>query len=313
MSKELKIGLIATFLIALLIWGINFLKGRNILTEKNRFYAVYNEIGGLEEASPVYLNGYEVGMVEDIKLSGENMKDLLVQFNIRKDLKIPKNSRSIIYNADLMGTKAIKLKFTDASQYYEPGDTVPSALEPNITEQIYTEIQPIKSKTQTILSSLDSIIRLFDGDTRKNIQQSIVNLHTTTLNLKNTTENLNQLLAQNNQKIKKIIANTESVTTNLKNNNEAISNSFRNISSVTDSLKSANLGKTMRRLQNTLSTTDSIVKGIQKGEGSLGKLTKDDSLYIRLNQTTGSLNELIKDIEENPGKYIHISVFGKNK
>lgn len=313
MSKELKIGLIATFLIALLIWGFNFLKGRNILTEKNHFYAVYNEIGGLEEASPIYLSGYKVGMVENIKLTGRNMNDLVVRFTIRKDLKIPKNSRCIIYNADLMGTKAIKLKFTEARQYHEPGDTLPSALEPNITEQIYTEIQPLKNKTQNLLASLDSITQLFDEDTKGNIQRGIANLHTTTTNLKNTSESLDQLMSQNNKKIEKTITNAESITTNLQNNNEAISNSLRNISSVTDSLRKANLITTLGHLENTLSSTDSILKGIQKGEGSLGQLTKDDSLYIHLNQTTHNLNTLIKDIQANPGKYIQISVFGKNK
>jgi len=313
MSKELKIGLIATLLIALLIWGINFLKGKNILAEKNHFYAVYNEIGGLEEASPVYLSGYEVGMVEDIRLTGDNMRDLLVRFTIRKDLKIPKNSRCIIYNADLMGTKAIKLKFTDARQYYESGDTIPSGLEPNITEQIYTEIQPLKSKTQNLLSSLDTIIQLFNKPTRENIQESITNLSSTSTNLKNTSQSLNHLLSRNNRKIDTIISNAESITTNLRNNNEAISNSFRNLSSVSDSLKKANLVQTLNHLETTLSSTDSIIKGIERGEGSLGRLTTEDSLYIRLNQTTQNLNRLIEDIRENPGKYIQISVFGGNR
>lgn len=313
MSKELKIGLIATLLIALLIWGVNFLKGKNIFSEKNHFYAVYNEIGGLEEASPVYLSGYEVGMVEKIRLTGKNMKDLLVRFTIRKDMKIPKNSRSIIYNTDLMGTKAIKLKFTEADQYYEPGDTIPSGLEPNITEQIYTEIQPLKSKTQNLLASLDTITQVFNGVTRKNIQRSVANLNHTTINLKNSSESLEKLLSQNNKKIEKIINNTESVTNNLKNSNESISNSFNNISAITDSLRMANLTKTLHQMENTLSTTDSILKGIQKGKGSLGRLTKEDSLYIHLNQTSRNLNRLIDDVKENPGKYIHISVFGKNK
>ncbi|MFP4620739.1 MAG: MlaD family protein, partial [Bacteroidales bacterium] len=285
MSKELKIGLIATLLIALLIWGVNFLKGKNIFSEKNHFYAVYNEIGGLEEASPVYLSGYEVGMVEKIRLTGKNMKDLLVRFTIRKDMKIPKNSRSIIYNTDLMGTKAIKLKFTEADQYYEPGDTIPSGLEPNITEQIYTEIQPLKSKTQNLLASLDTITQVFNGVTRKNIQRSVANLNHTTIKLKNSSESLEKLLSQNNKKIEKIINNTESVTNNLKNSNESISNSFNNISAITDSLRMANLTKTLHQMENTLSTTDSILKGIQKGKGSLGRLTKEDSLYIHLNQT----------------------------
>lgn len=313
MSKELKIGLIATILILLLIWGINFLKGKNILSEKNHFYALYNEIGGLEEASPVYLNGYEVGMVENIKLTGKNMKDLLVTFTLRKDLKIPKNSRCIIYNADLMGTKAIKLKFTDAQNYFIPGDTIPSALEPNITEQIYTEIQPIKMKAQRILSALDTILLIFNAHTRNNIRRSIDGLQATSANLQNTSKSLHELLSQNNRKINRIIDHTDEITANLAKNNESISSTFSNLSAITDTLRKAKLNQTIGHLENALASSDSLINDIRKGQGSLGLLATDDSLYIHLNQTTNSLNKLIEDIQHNPGKYIHISVFGKNK
>ncbi len=313
MSKELKIGLIATILILLLIWGINFLKGKNILSQKNHFYALYNEIGGLEQASPVYLNGYEVGMVENIKLTGKNMKDLLVTFTLRKDLKIPKNSKCIIYNADLMGTKAIKLKFTDAQKYFIPGDTIPSALEPNITEQIYTEIQPIKMKAQRILSALDTILLIFNEDTRNNIRHSIDGLQATTANLENTSKSLHALLSQNNQKINRIIHHTDEFTANLAKNNESISSTFSNLSAITDTLKKAKLNQTIGQLENALASSDSLINEIRSGQGSLGRLATDDSLYIHFNQTTNSLNKLIEDIQHNPGKYIHISVFGKNK
>lgn len=313
MSKELKIGLIATILILLLIWGINFLKGKNILSQKNHFYALYNEIGGLEQASPVYLNGYEVGMVENIKLTGKNMKDLLVTFTLRKDLKIPKNSKCIIYNADLMGTKAIKLKFTDAQKYFIPGDTIPSALEPNITEQIYTEIQPIKMKAQRILSALDTILLIFNEHTRNNIRHSIDGLQATTANLENTSKSLHALLSQNNQKINRIIHHTDEFTANLAKNNESISSTFSNLSAITDTLKKAKLNQTIGQLDNALASSDSLINEIRSGQGSLGRLATDDSLYIHFNQTTNSLNKLIEDIQHNPGKYIHISVFGKNK
>jgi phospholipid/cholesterol/gamma-HCH transport system substrate-binding protein len=313
MSKELKIGLIATFLIVLLIWGINFLKGRNILAEKNQFHAVYNEIGGLEEASPVYLNGYEVGSVKDIKLTNDNRQNLVVTFILRKNLKIPRRSKCIIYNADLMGTKAIKLDFSNSREYFNSGDTIPGGLEPSVTEQIYTDIQPIKSKTQNLLARLDSILQIFDAQTQEDLIQSISDLQSTTQNLKYTSENLNQLLGKNNEKISNILTNAESVTANLKKNNAAISNSINNLSSLSDSLKQANLNTTIRHLEGTLANTDSIIRGIQEGRGSLGKLATDDSLYIQLNQTTRNLNELIIDLRKNPGKYVNISVFGKNK
>lgn len=312
MSKELKIGLIATFLIALLIWGINFLKGKNILRNTNHYYAVYNEIGGLEEASPVYLNGYEVGMVEDIRMIGTNMNRLLVKFTLRKDLKVPRQSKSIIYNADLMGTKAIKLDFTNARQYYAPGDTIPSGLEAGITEQIYTEIQPIKSRAEKVMAALDSVLMVFDQMTRTHMRQSISNLNATSNNLRSSSQSLHRLLAKNNQKITTIIENTESVTTNLKNSNQDISNSLKNLSSISDSLHKANLSQTIRHLENTLAATDSLITGIQAGKGSLGRMAKDDSLYHNLNQTAANLNALIKDMKEHPGRYINISVFGKN-
>ena len=313
MSKELKIGLIAAFLIALLIWGINFLKGKNILKDTQHFYALYQEIGGLEEASPVYLNGYEVGLVEKISLTGHNMNQLLVRFTMNKNLKIPRDSKCIIFNSDLMGTKAIKLNFTDQTQYYQPGDTIPSDLEASVTEQIYTEIQPIKSRAENVLSALDSVMSIFDPATRENIRHSVNNLNATSNNLRSSSESLHQMLAENNQQIQTIIENTASVTNNLKNNNEQISNSLQNLSSISDSLKQAKLAQTLQHLENTLSSTDSLMEGIRAGKGSLGKMATDDSLYIHLNQTTRNLNALLKDMKQNPGRYIHISVFGKNK
>lgn len=313
MSKELKIGLIAAFLIALLIWGINFLKGKNILQNTQHYYALYNEIGGLEEASPVYLNGYEVGMVENIRLTGTNMKKLLVRFTMQKDLKIPKNSESVIFNADLMGTKAIKLRFTNQNQYYSPGDTIPSDLEASVTEQIYTEIQPIKSRAQNVLSALDSVMMIFDSDTRQNLRQSVANLNATTNTLRSSSQNLEQLLRTNNKRISRILANADSISSNLKNNNEAISNSLQNVSSITDSLSKANLAKTLYHLEQTLASADTLVAGIRSGKGSLGKMATDDSLYLQLNRTTTNLNALLEDMKQNPGRYINISVFGKNK
>lgn len=312
MSKELKIGLIASFLIALLIWGINFLKGKNILKDTNHFYAVYQEIGGLEEAAPVYLNGYEVGLVEKIRLT-EPHNHLLVKFTLNKNLKVPRQSKSVIYNADLMGTKAIKLMFSESGQYYASGDTLPTGLEASVTEQIYTEIQPIKNRAEKVMATLDSVLSVFDPMTRSNIQQSISALSATSTHLQNSSQTLHQMMSENNQKISRIIDNTQSVTDNLQENNHQISNTLSNLSAISDSLRNARLATTIRHLENTLSATDSLMQGIQSGKGSLGRLAKEDSLYLNLNQTTRNLNALIKDMKEHPGRYIHISVFGKNK
>jgi len=162
------------------------------------------------------------------------------------------------------------------------------------------------------MAALDSVLMVFDQMTRTHVRQSISNLNATSNNLRSSSQSLHQLLAKNNQKITTIIENTESVTTNLKNSNQEISNSLKNLSSISDSLHKANLSQTIRHLENTLAATDSLITGIQAGKGSLGRMAKDDSLYHNLNQTAANLNALIKDMKEHPGRYINISVFGKN-
>ncbi len=313
MSKELKIGLIAAFLIALLVWGINFLKGKDIFSRSSTYYALYDEIGGLEKASHVYLNGFKIGMVENLRLTGKNNKKILVRFTLSGNIKIPKNSRAIIYSDDLMGTKAMQLDFTDKETYYEPGDTIPSHYKQDLTKQLEQEIQPIKTKTENLITTVDSVLSIFDNQTRKDIRHSVQNINSTSNSLKSSSEKFDQLINDNNDNISSIIKNSDSLVTSLSKNKESINNTLNNFSSISDSLQNANLGKTIKHLEQTLASTDSILADIQEGKGSAGKLMKNDSLYNNLNETSSSLNKLLEDIKENPKRYINISVFGKNK
>lgn len=313
MSKELKIGLIGIFLIALLIYGINFLKGKDVFSSNDYYYAVYENIAGLETSSPVYLSGYQIGMVDNISLTGKNKRKITVEFFIRDDIKIPYNSKVIIYSTDLMGTKAIKLDITGKKKYHQPGDTIPSILQKDLTERLYAEVKPIKKNAETLMKSLDSIISIFDENTRNSVQKSLNNLDTTSKHLKNSSVKLDHLLTSNISEIEQTLKNLESITSNLEQNKQNITNTFSNISSITDSLKRSNIMATLSHLEQTLSSTDSIINKIEKGEGSAGLLINNDSLYNNLNKTTKDLNILIKDIKENPKRYINVSVFGKNK
>ncbi|MFO8236490.1 MAG: MlaD family protein [Bacteroidales bacterium] len=313
MSKEIKIGLIAAFLIALLIWGINFLKGKDIFSKSTTYLAIYDEIGGLEKASHVYLNGFKIGMVENLRLTGKNKKKILVRFTLEGDIKIPKNSRAMIYSDDLMGTKAIRMNFTDENQYYEPGDTIPSHYKKDITEEIRQELKPIKTKTENLITTMDSILSIFDAQNRQDLQKSIGNIQTTSNRLKSSSEKIDKLLKDNRGKVNNIVDNTDSLVLTLSKNKENINRTLNNLSSISDSLQNTNLNRTITHLEQTLASTDTILTHIKDGKGSAGKLIKDDSLYNNLNKTSTSLNELLEDIKENPQRYIKISVFGKNK
>ncbi len=313
MIKELKIGLIATFLIALLVWGVNFLKGKNIFSQTNHYYAIYDGIGGLEKASPIFLNGLNVGTIESIKLYGDNNRDIIVYFSIRKDIKIPKASEVVIFSSDFLGTKAVRLDFTNKKQYYQSGDTLPSNIEVDLTEQIYSEIKPIKEKSERMIETIDSLTMMLKNATQTNISKSLTNLKDITQNLKRSSSTLDNLLTSEKDNLKSVIRNTKDISENLKNNNENISNTLSNMSSITDSLRQANLQKTLNKLENTLTKTDSILYRINRGEGSLGLLVNNDSLYNNLNSTSRDLDLLINDLKENPGRYINISIFGGKK
>ena len=313
MSKELKIGIISISLIALLIWGINFLKGKDLFSSSEYYYAVYDDIAGLESSSPVLLNGYQVGMVEKINLTGINKQDITVRFFIRNDIKIPYNSKVLIYSSDLLGSKALKLDITDTQKYYQPGDTIPSKLQKSMTEQLYSEVEPIKEKAESLITAMDSIISIFDENTRRSIQHSLRNFETTSEHAKNSSANLDHMLASNTKKINSTLKNLEAITSNLEANKNNINSTFSNIATITDSLKQSNLKGTLTHLEQTLASTDSILYQIKQGKGSAGLLVNNDSLYNNINQTTKSMNSLIQDIEENPKRYINVSVFGKNK
>ena len=313
MSKELKIGMISISLIALLIWGINFLKGKDLFSSSDYYYAVYDDIAGLESSSPVILNGYQVGMVEKINLTGINKQDITVRFFIQKDVKIPYNSKVLIYSSDLLGSKALKLDITDTQKYYQPGDTIPSKLQKSMTEQLYSEVEPIKEKAEALITAMDSIISIFDENTRKSIQHSLRNFETTSEHVKKSSKSVDQILTSNTKEINRTLKNLELITSNLEANKKNINATFSNIAALTDSLKQSNLKGTLNHLEQTLASTDSIIYNVKQGKGSAGLLINNDSLYNNLNQTTKSLNSLLQDIEKNPKRYINVSVFGKNK
>jgi len=304
LNKETKLGIVAIIIISLFIWGFNFLKGKNILSANNSYYAVYNDIGGLEEASAVSVSGFKIGTVETIKLLDPQKGKLIVKFSVDKDIKLPKNSKAIIHPATLLAGKAIKLEFSDLEEYYSNGDTVIGVLEVDLISSLSEELMPLKDKIENLVQSMDSVLAIFDDQRRDNLKSSLDNIH-------KITEDFNDLVTEEKQKLTNILSNVESISSNLKNNNEQITNILENFSSISDSLNKADIKTTITNANNTLAEFSAISAKINNGEGTIGMLINNDSLYNNLNNLSADLDSLVVDMNENPGRYVHFSLFGK--
>ncbi len=304
LNKETKIGIVAVIIISLFIWGFNFLKGKNILSANNSYYAVYDNIDGLEEASAVSISGYKIGTVENIKLHDSQQGKIIVKFSVEENIKLPKNSKAIIYPATLIAGKAIKLELSDLDKYYSNGDTVVGILEKGLVTSLSEELMPLKNKIENLVQSMDSVLAIFDDQRRENLKSSLDNIH-------NITEDFNELVTEEKQKLANILGNVESISSNLKNNNEQITNILENFSSISDSLDQADIKSTLTKANNMLAEFSAISAKINNGEGTIGMLINNDSLYNNLNNLSADLDSLVIDLNKNPGRYIHFSLFGK--
>lgn len=307
-SSEAKIGIIITIAIAVTIWGLNFLKGRNILKGVNTYYAVFEDVGGLEKNCKIFIKGYQVGQVGEIYFTENGSRDLTVLLGIEKAYDIPLNSEAVLYDADLLGTKAIMIKLSESDQFHLPGDTVRCHVQYGLTARLEQQLLPVKDKAESLIVTVDSIMStlnyIFDRNTSAMLQASIQNLESSTDGIKN--------MLSSQGKLTSMIAHMEAITLNLKNHNEQLASAMSNIESITDSIARSELKSTISNTNKTLAETHLILEKINRGEGTLGMLVNNDSLYQNLTSLSNELDLLLKDLQENPKKYVNVSVFGKS-
>ena len=313
-NKEVRIGIIVLSAILLSYWGLNYLKGQDIFTSQKAIYAVYNRVDGLLPSNVVQVNGYKIGFVRTISLMPDHSGRLIISMHIKSELKIPRNSRAEIFSTDFLGTKAVQLVFGDSNEDLQDGDTLASSVQTSLTDAVGAEVAPIKEKAENLLASLDSVAavfrEVFNQETKLNLKKSFESISKALNSIDNIATTVDTMLGKKNGRIKLLLENLESITGNIKNHNQQIGEVIDNFSGISDTLRRANLSQTILNLKNTLDKTSSIFDKVNKGEGTLGLLVNDDSLYVNLNNTARSLDALVKDLNANPKKYVHFSMFG---
>ena len=310
MNKEFKIGFFAIASIIALVFGVNYLKGINILNDNSDFYAVYENIGGLQVGSPVLVNGYKVGMVSNIDLLTKQNQNLLVTISLDKDFDMAKNTVCKIVNQDLMGTKGIALILGDTDELVRGGDTLISGIEGSLQDEVNAQILPLKNKAEELIGSIDSVMMIvtavLNKDTRDNLRNSLSSLDKTFELMSQTMVRVDSMVDINDDRIAKVVKNLESITSNLESSNGEIKTILTNFATLSDSLVKANIATVLQNVSD-------ITTKINNGEGSIGLFLKDDKIYANFEKSTRELASLLEDIKSNPSRYVNFSIIGGGK
>lgn len=300
--KEVKIGIFVTLVIAITIWGINFLKGKNIFTVSRQYYAVFNNIGGLQISSDVSANGYTIGRVSDIQFVHGQISKIIVEVSIDRQFTIPSNSVVEIFSTDFMGSKAVNMILGSSNIPAKENDTLQGKFDGDISVLVTKKLLPIKEKAERLIESVDSVMAVikntFTPETQENIRKGVASLE--------------QIIVTQRTRVSLIMENLEDISTNLKNSNEEVTNTLQNFSNLSDSLAQSNIKTAIQNANNVIYETNLLMQKLNQNQGSVGKLINEDSIYVSLEKTIKNLDLLLIDLKANPKKYVHFSLFGKS-
>jgi phospholipid/cholesterol/gamma-HCH transport system substrate-binding protein len=302
LSREVKTAILVISGIVFLIFGFNYLKGKNLLESSETFYTEF-DYNGLTTASPVTIKGNNVGKINKITYEVETGKTK-VAFTVDDELKFSKNSIMRLYPLGLLDGNGLAIIPADDLQYAEGGDVFQSEVEPGLIKDLTDNFSGLGDGLDSTLKSADSLFISINGlmkdDSEEGLKHAIKELNLTLTSFKTLSGSFNSLIAKNQDSLTQVISNFNSVS--------------KNLATLSEDLKNVEISKTVANLDETLQHVNALLADLDKGEGTMGKLLKDEQLYHNLEVASAQLSELLQDFKLNPKRYINVSVFGgKNK
>lgn len=290
--------MLAVVSITVLYVGFNFLKGSNLFSPYNTYYAVYDNIDGLNVSNPILINGFAVGRVSNIVIMQNQQNQLLVSLDINDDQFVGRGTRAVI-KSDLLGSKAIHLDSVLIGAQLTEGDTIQALLHKGLTEQLTSTAMPMVDKFEILLQNLNTIL--------SNLANNEDNINQTIANFKQTSANI----AQGTSRLGTLTAKLDGLLNELNDPETGIAALVRKMNQVADTVNSLEMEALMVSTKNSIDKLGEILTEINEGEGNLNRLLKDDELYNNMTKTMEDLDMLFVDMRENPKRYVHFSVFGK--
>ena len=293
-SKEVKIALVAILGIVVLYYGLTFLKGLTVFSSDNSYYVTFTDVSGVSASTPVYANGYKVGVIKDIQYNYDPQGKIAAEMGLDKQMRLPQGSHAEIAS-DLLGNIKINLVLgADPIHMLAKGDTITGGEELGMMKKLgamVPAIEAIMPKLDSIMTSLNLL--LADPALRQtlhNVEGMTDNLNATSRDLRSLSASLNREMPAMMQKTNGVLDNTQQLTGNL---------AAVDVASMTASINQ------------TLANVNEMTRKLNSTEGTLGLLMRDATLYNNLTATTASADSLLIDLKAHPKRYVHFSIFGK--
>jgi phospholipid/cholesterol/gamma-HCH transport system substrate-binding protein len=301
-KNEYKAAFIAIVSLILFIWGFNYLKGKDILKKYNTFFAVTDNVEGLVKSTPVTLKGIQIGTLEDLKFYNGIDKTLIV-LNINDEFVFSKDSKIKIYGGNIMGGKSVAIVPGNSPEMAKDGDTLTIMKMPGMFDLVNDKLTPLQDKFERILTSTDTLLlsinHILNPTTQNNIKNTLADLEITIRHFKNTTAQFDALMKNNQSHLNKSFENVDKLTSDF--------------AVLSDSLKQIKIGEIVQNLNTTIAKLNAGLDKLNKGDGTMAKLMNDKKLYENLERSTKELELLLKDLRENPKRYVHFSIWGRKE
>lgn len=299
LNKETKVGLLTVVTLVILYFGFKFLKGVDFLNPSNTYYVLYDNVDGLEPSSPVELLGYRIGRVDDIiLLQDQAVTRMLVVMQITEDLELYEASEFVLRDSDLLGSKVIEIKVQGGERVLQDGDTIEGMIERPLTEMLKEKTDPLIDKVDTTISNVNTVLSSLGGSGGE-IEQTVIEL-------KETSKLLRAMVIENRRSINASAENIEQLTAAFNDPETGIKPFLQELNQLADTLNNGDLSATLANANKSMQQLEAITKRLENGEGSIGKLLANDSLYNALTRSSSDLDKLLIDIQENPERYIDL-------
>lgn len=300
-SKELKIGAFFVTVLVMSFFLINFLRGEDLLNREIEVSARYDDLGGLTESAPVYIKGYKAGKVTDILYNKVN-GDFLVTCSILKEFIIPEDSKMTIYGVDIMGGKGIRIDLGSSDTPVADGGELCSSSEPALLDGLAASVTPLIEKVGNTLDSLSVTVagvnRLLSPENEEMISRTLGHMEKTVSEVKTIAASIGGKSAELNA----FIDNLSVLSDRFVVIAEKVDTTIGDVSSVVSSLDDSDL-------EGVISSLHLLLENLNDPDGSIGKLLVDDSVYDSIEELLTDIDILVRKIQENPKKYLKISVF----
>lgn len=304
-KKNVLIGLTVVVSICILYWGIEYLKGINLLKPANFYYAKFEKVNGLTVASPVTVNGFKVGQVREITYDYDT-NQILVELSFEKGLKIPDGS-TITFSNELLGAAALQLNLGASKTYMEVGSVIPTQMQGGLMDKVGNDMMPalvsILPKVDSIVGSVNQILA------NPAIAASVTRCDAITRELAASSAQLTELMASLNKAIPGMVHNANGVLANANALTGDLRTTTGNLNTITGNLKELPLDTTLNRINATLANVQRLTAKLNNENSSLGMLLNDKKLYQNATSTVASLDSLLQDVKKHPKKYVTIKVF----